>query len=335
MDPLVKAHGLKKHFLDRTARGRPRLLKAVDGVSLAIGRGETLGVVGESGSGKTTLAKVLMRLYAPTDGDVWCDGLNVTRLSGRGLRAFRKKAQMVFQDPYESLNPRFTVGFTVGEPLVIHGMGSARARRAAVHRVLEDVGLVPADDYYSRFPHQLSGGQRQRVAIARALIVEPVFLVADEPVSMLDVSIRAGLLNLLKRKIAEMGLAGLYISHDLTLIRHLCDRTLVMYYGRVVESGPTEALVARPRHPYTRMLLAAVPDPDPDRRMTAAGEIVDLGEGGYNVREGCAFAPRCAEARDLCRRARPDPVDVGAGHRVACHLAAESTTEGGRDKCPD
>src|SRR5450756_2666111 len=234
-DKIIQVRNLKKHFpltsgffSTLVSRTPPRTLKAIDGISFDIGEGETIGLAGESGCGKTTTAKVMVRLYDPSEGEIIFRGENIARLKGGELKRFRRAAQMVFQDPYESLNPRFTVANTVEEPLIIHGVSDRDERTERIVKALEVAGLRPAEDYLERFPHEMSGGQRQRIAIARALVLEPKFMVADEPVSMLDVSIRAGVLNLLRRLTAEMGLASLYISHDLSLIRYMCDRTAIM-----------------------------------------------------------------------------------------------------------
>lgn len=320
----VETRDLKMHFA--SSQGfmasllgqEPEVVRAVDGVSFTINAGETLGLAGESGSGKTTTAKCLLRLYRPTSGTILFESDNIANLDRAYLKDFRRKAQMIFQDPYESLNPRFSVRTVVEEPLIIHGIGNSAEREARVEETLKLVGLLPPGRYLKRFPHQLSGGERQRVAIARAMVLRPRLIVADEPVSMLDVSIRAGILNLLTELIEEMNLAGMYIAHDLSLIRYMCDRTAIMYLGRMVEIGPTEELIEEPLHPYAQALLRAVPVPDVDQgkpMIPLSGEI----PSAKDIPRGCRFHTRCLFAVDLCRRVDPNPRQVG-DRTVECHL---------------
>lgn len=323
---VVRVEALRRWFPVRSgalaalAGTRRAYVRAVDGVSFSIGEGEVLGLVGESGSGKTTAGLTTLRLYEPTSGTIWFRDTDVTRIGGVSEKRFRRDAQIVFQNPYESINPRFRVADWVGEPLTIHKLTLTRdARQAALIHALESVELRPAADFLDRFPHELSGGQRQRVAIARAMIVEPAFLVADEPVSMLDVSIRAGILGLLRRFSRERGLAILYISHDIATVRYLCQRTATMYAGQIVELGPTADVFSRPRHPYTQALIAAVPALDPRMRrarVTLPGEVPNL----VRPPTGCRFAARCPFAMDVCWQVAPPLLDVAPGHRVACHL---------------
>lgn len=334
--PLVEVRDLVKHFpvgggwsWPRGGR-QPATLRAVDGVSLDIPRGDSLGVVGESGSGKTTLGRLLLRLLPPTSGRVLFDGADIQGLAGAELRRFRRRVQMMFQNPYEALNPRFTVLRSVMEPLIIHGVGDERERRERALEALHEVHLRPAERYAERFPHELSGGQLQRVVLARALVLRPDFLVADEPVSMLDVSVRAEILNLMREVAERRRLTTLYISHDLTLIRYTCRRTAVMYLGRVVELGPTEAVIRSPRHPYTQALIRAVPDPDPDRPPATA----DIPEGSASALQlpgGCRFRDRCPLAMPRCAEAEPPLVPVGPDHASACwlHAGEAGTGEGG------
>ncbi|WP_115862317.1 ABC transporter ATP-binding protein [Halorussus litoreus] len=299
-EPLVEVKGVSKLF-DLTQGVTDRLLgreanpvRAVDDVSFTINEGDIMGIAGESGCGKTTLGKLLVRLYEPTHGTIEFDGMDIGALTNEREREFRKRVQMIFQDPFESLNPRMTVFQSVMEPLKINDIGdSYHDRRDRVKEVLEDVGLAPADAYLDEFPKELSGGERQRVAIARALVVNPDFIVCDEPVSMLDVSIRAGVLNLMQDLQDEYGLTYVFISHDLSLIRYMCDRTAIMYLGDIVEQGPTDDVVMDPKHPYTEALFDAVPEIDPEaerHRANVTGEVPDP----RNPPSGCRFHPRCS-----------------------------------------
>jgi oligopeptide/dipeptide ABC transporter ATP-binding protein len=324
---LVEVEGLWKSYPQKgSLLRRPPPVVAVGGVSFAIARGESLGLVGESGCGKSTLGRALLRLIEPDRGRVVIDGTDVSALAAEPLRRFRRHAQMVFQDPYASLNPRMRVGQIVEEPLVVHGLGNASERRARVDALLAQVGLP--GDARDRLPHEFSGGQRQRIGIARALASGPKLIVADEPLSALDVSIQAQIVNLLVELKAERELSLLFISHDLKMVRHLCDRVLVMYLGRVVESGPPPALFAGPRHPYTSALISAVPVPDPTRRFA---RLPLLGEPPSPAAPptGCPFHPRCARYQALERPAvcveRPPELQLvsppGPGEqRAACHF---------------
>jgi oligopeptide/dipeptide ABC transporter ATP-binding protein len=294
--------------------------RAVDGVSFLVRRGETLGIVGESGCGKSTLGRSLLRLLEPTAGEIEFEGTDVRALGSRALRAMRREMQIIFQDPYASLDPRLKIGAIVAEPLVIHRIGDRACRRKAVSELLETVGLEAAAA--ERYPHEFSGGQRQRVGIARALALTPKLIIADEPVSALDVSIRSQILNLLIELKRQFGLSYIFISHDLAVVEHVSDMLAVMYFGRIVETAAAEDLFARPSHPYTEALISAVPRPDPERR---GQRVVLKGEMPNPERPppGCPFHPRCPKAMDVCRTTPPPETDIGRPgrpHLVRCHL---------------
>jgi oligopeptide transport system ATP-binding protein len=322
--PLLEVSGLSKHFPARAGglfSRRAGVVKAVDGVSFAIGRGETLALVGESGCGKSTTGRLALRLIEPTAGRVVFDGEDVSAMAPERLRRLRARMQLVFQDPYASLNPRMTVGDTLEEPIRLHGAPPGTVRRDRVAELLSLVGLP--ESAARRYPHEFSGGQRQRVGIARAIAAGPDLVVADEPVSALDVSIRAQVVNLMQDLKDRLGLSYLFISHDLGVVRHMADRVAVMYLGRIVEIGTRDEVFARPRHPYARALLSAVLEPG--RR--APGEVRPTLQGDVPSPlappPGCAFNPRCPFAVDACRAEAPALADDGTGHRVACHRAAE------------
>ena len=294
-------------------------LKAVDGVSFALAEGEVLGLAGESGCGKSTTGMSVLQLHPATGGVINFDGHDLAALSGaRERRAFRRKAQIVFQNPYESLNPRFTIEQSVAEPVAIHFPSNATERRRRVVRALERAGLVPAENFLQRYPHQLSGGQLQRVAIARAISVEPRFLVADEPVSMLDVSIRAGILNLLRHFATELRMAILYISHDLSTMRHICSDVAIMYLGRIVEKGPAADVLDSPQHPYAQALMAAAPVMGARKRDRV--ELPGALPNAMNVPQGCRFHPRCPQRMAVCETLDPTLRPTTSGRVVACHL---------------
>jgi oligopeptide/dipeptide ABC transporter ATP-binding protein len=321
-DPVLDVDDVAVHYPPRAGLfGRPGPpLKAVDGVSLSIGPGETLGLVGESGCGKSTLSNAVVGLVRVTRGTVRIHGMELDGADPAALRRLRRHVQMIFQDPALSLNPRMTVGATVGEALAVHGLARGAALKSAVSELLEAVGLSPS--HASRFPHQFSGGQRQRIVIARALALKPSLVVCDEPVSALDVSVRAQILNLLIGLQNRLGTAYLFVSHDLAVVRHICDRVAVMYLGRLVEVAVRDTLFRHPKHPYTKALMAAVPEPDPVRQR-AKSHVPLIGElpSPSNVPPGCAFHTRCPIATEICRRERPALTPRPDGSLAACHHA--------------
>jgi oligopeptide/dipeptide ABC transporter ATP-binding protein len=318
--PLIEVRSLRKYFPIRKGVLQREVARvhAVDDVSFAVREGETLGLVGESGCGKSTLGRTIVRLYEPTDGDVLFRGKSISKLGTRAMRPLRSELQMVFQDPYASLNPRKRVGAIIGDPMKIHKIGDKQSRKQRVQELLETVGLSP--EHYNRFPHEFSGGQRQRIGIARALALRPKLIVADEPVSALDVSIQSQVLNLLGDLQGEFGLTFLFIAHDLGVVRHVSDRIAVMYLGKLVELSPAEELYTRPIMPYTEALLSAVPIPDPDlahkrERIVLQGDV----PSPIDPPSGSRFHPRCRYMTEICTQVEPPLTDYGNGHLAACH----------------
>ncbi len=318
----IEVRNLTKYFPKRAGFSfgrRAGYVRAVYAVSFEVEKGKIFGLVGESGSGKTTCGKLLVKLLEPSAGEILIDGESIEGMAGRRLKEFRRSVQMIFQDPYESLNPRFTVMQTVAEPLLVQGMSRRGEIEKEVLGTLESVELVPPGNFLTRFPHELSGGQRQRVAIARALVVKPEFIVADEPVSMLDASIRAGLLNLMLKLREEDSLTYLFITHDLSVARYICDEIAVMYLGKLVERAETEEIIQNAIHPYSKALLSAVPTPDPRvkrKRVALRGEMPDPA----SPPPGCPFHPRCQYVMPQCKEVDPYLKYMGHGHMVSCHL---------------
>lgn len=325
-ETIIKVMNLKKYFtislgfFKSIITRSPPVVKAVDGISFDVKKGEIFGLAGESGSGKTTTGRVILRLLEPTSGKIYFHEKEITNIPLKKFKEYRRKMQIIFQDPYESLNPKMIVKDIIAEPLRVQGIKDEEEIMKRVNQTLEDVELIPPEEFLYRFPHELSGGQRQRVACARALVVQPEFIVADEPVSMLDVSIRAEILNLMIDLVEKYNVSFLYITHDLALARHLCNRLAIMYLGKIMEKGSVDEVIANPLHPYTKALLKAVPIPDPTSRRV---EVVIKGEipSPINPPTGCRFHTRCPNIiGEVCRKQEPELVDQGNDHYVACHL---------------
>ena len=312
--PLLEVKNLTKHF--PAAHGQK--VHAVNGVSFKLERGETLGIVGESGCGKSSMGRTILKVHEPTSGQIIFDGVDITGLSNRKMFPYRKKMQMIFQDPYASLNPRFTVGEIIEEPMIIHNMGTAHERKVIVQELIETVGLKP--DHIRRYPHEFSGGQRQRIGIARTLALRPEFIVCDEPISALDVSIQAQVINLLEKLQREKGFSYLFIAHDLSVVKHISDRIGVMYLGRMVELADSYELTTHPVHPYTKSLISAIPIADPkiartSKRIVLEGDV----PSPLNPPSGCRFRTRCPYATEQCAQEVPEFREISPGHYAACH----------------
>jgi peptide/nickel transport system ATP-binding protein len=327
---ILKLENIQKWFpvrrtIENIVKGRRNWIKAVDGVSFEIGDGEIFALVGESGCGKTTTARLVMKLLEPTGGKLIFRGEDVTQLDKKNLKTYRRNVQMIFQDPYASMNPRFRAGDVLEEPLIIQRIGNDRdERRKIIIRAMEEVRLQPPEEFVTRFPHMLSGGQRQRVATARTLVLSPSLVVADEPVSMIDLSTRAEILHMMKTVQKDLNLTYLYITHDLSTARYFADRIAVMYLGRIIEMGDVDTVIMAPKHPYTRALIASVCEPAAGR-MNVIKEIPIKGEvpSAANIPRGCRFHPRCLYAMPRCREVQPEMKEVNVGHQAACHLLEE------------
>lgn len=323
---LQKYFPVEKSFLEKLLTKNRHFVKAVDDVNFAVRRGEIFTLAGESGCGKTTTGKLVLRLVSPTSGKIFFNGNDITALKGEALRNLRRKMQMIFQDPYASFNPRMKIGDAVGHPLQVHGLAKGAEKRRRVLEILERVGLCPAEKFVELFPHQMSGGQRQRAAMARSLVLQPELIVADEPVSMIDVSLRTAIIDLMLDLRRDFGLTYLFITHDLAIAKYISDRIAIMYLGKIVELGDKDAIFSNPVHPYTKALLAAIPVPNPERKRKATELIGDV-PSAVNIPSGCRFHTRCRYAEEACSGEEPSLVEVAPNHFAACSLEENNPSQ--------
>jgi len=317
VEHLKKYYPVEKSFLEKTLTRCKHFVKAVDDVSFTVQRGEIFTLAGESGCGKTTTGKLVVRLISPTSGKIIFDGVDITPLNHEELRMLKRKLQIIFQDPYASFNPRMKIGEAVGDPLEIHGLAQGEEKRKKVKELFDRVGLTPAEKFVDLYPHQMSGGQRQRAAMARSLILQPEFIVADEPVSMIDVSLRTAIVNLMLSLRRDFGLTYLFITHDLAVAKYISDRIGIMYLGKIVELGDKQTIFSNPSHPYTQALLAAIPVPVPERKRKVSELVGDV-PSAIDIPSGCRFRTRCRYAEEGCEGEEPELVEVSSGHYVAC-----------------
>ena len=317
VEHLTKYYPVEKSFLEKALTRGKHFVKAVDDVSFTVKRGEIFTLAGESGCGKTTTGKMIVRLISPTSGKIFFDNVEITGLKNEDLRVLKRKIQIIFQDPYASFNPRMKIGDAVGHPLEIHGLADKEEEKKLVAELFNRVGLTPAEKFVDLYPHQMSGGQRQRAALARSLILKPELIVADEPVSMIDVSLRTAIVDLMLNLRRDFGLTYLFITHDLAIAKYISDQIGIMYLGRIVEVGDKETIFSKPMHPYTQALLAAIPVPDPDRKRKATELIGDV-PSAIDIPSGCRFHTRCRYAKEACDEEEPKLVEVSSGHFVAC-----------------